>query len=54
MKLLDFLFKNKKIKIPNNAEEFVKVYLEKINNTQNIDNQLIVLAGFIYKTSSRF
>ena len=41
MKLLDFLFKNKKIKIPNNAEEFVKVYLEKINNTQNIDNQLI-------------
>ena len=41
MKLLDFLFKKNKIKIPDNAEEFVKVYFEKINNTQNIDNQLI-------------
>lgn len=47
MKLLDFLFGKSKIKVSNDAEEFVKIYIDKINNAQNIDNQMISDIRFV-------
>jgi DNA polymerase III subunit epsilon len=48
--MINFLkrfFQEKKIDIPEDAPDFIKVYLEKINSTQFIDNQMISDTRFV-------